>query len=192
MALNDSAPDQPDNTIRIVGSDSTPISQDQAGRIEALLLGGEGSAIEQDPNGRLEAVLLGNENIAIDQEPGTGKALFRLGGDSAESDIDIGTVNNPVNIGSDGSAFESGQRQTGGATEVALTAVSATGEPFNVEIEWMDEDGNVLRTEAPDALQGTTDVEKATIIAVSDNFQLRLTDASGNATNEVHGTANSH
>lgn len=192
MAFNDTATEQPDNTIRIVGSDSTPISQDAAGRIEALLLGGEGSAIEQDANGRLEAVLLGNENIAIDQEPGTGKALFRLGGDSAESDIDIGSEANPVAIGSGGSAFESGQRQTGGATEVAITAVSKQRNPFNVEIDWLDENGNLLRKESPSALQGTEDIEKATIIAVSDNFELRLADASGGATNEVYGSANAH
>jgi hypothetical protein len=192
MAFNDSAPEQPDNTIRIVGSDSTPISQDAMGRIEALLLGGQGSAIQQDANGRLEAILLGNENIAIDQEPGTGKALFRLGGDAAESDIDIATASNPTNIGTDGSAFESGQRQTGGAREVAISAVSDDDAAFNVEIEWMDENGNVLRTEAPSALQGVTDINKATIIAVSDNFNLRLADASGNAQNNVYGTANSH
>jgi len=192
MAIDTGAPDQEDKVWTVCGSEHSGLAQDPNDRLEGVMYGAGGQAISQDANGNLEALLKGNEDIAVDQESGTGKIVLRIGGDAGESDIDIGSASSPVNIGTGGSEFQSGQRSTGGAQELALTVVSASSATFDVNIDWMDENGNVLRTESPSAAQGVTDVEKLTIITVSDNFQLRITDASGNTTNNVHGSANAH
>lgn len=136
--------------------------------------------------------VVGDKGLRTAQEPSTGKPINRLGGESAQSDVDIGTADEPVNIGTGGSKFESGTRDTGGAQELSGTVISDQSNTFNIKVEWQDDDGNSLREEAPSSLQGVTDVTEFNLIVKSDHFNLIVEDASGNATNEVHGSANAH
>lgn len=136
--------------------------------------------------------IVGDQGLRNRQEPTTGKPINRLGGESAESDVDIGTDAEPTNIGNNGSEFKSGIRSTGGAQEITMTVVSDQSNNFDVNIDWYDENGNLLRTESPSPLQAVNDISNANIITKSDNFELRITDVSGAADNEIHGTANAH
>lgn len=135
---------------------------------------------------------VGSQGLRQRQEPTSGKPINRLGAESAEADIDIGTSNNPTNIGSNGSEFQSGARSTGGAQELTGTVVSDQGNNFDIHIDWLDDNDNLLRTESPSAIQGVNNVDNFNIVTKSDRFELRITDVSGNATNEIHGSANAH
>lgn len=124
------------------------------------------------------------------REPSTGKGVVRRGAEAAESDIDIATKGSPRDLtSSDEGTYESGQRDTGGAEAIGGHILDDNGNTFDVEIDWLDDEGNVLVTYAPSELTNVSDVT-FNIVARSDHFELRVKDNSG--ATSVHGTANAH
>lgn len=135
-------------------------------------------------------VTVGDQGDATNQEAGTGKNVIRRGGTEAECDIDVATVAEPHDLIDDGN-FESGMRVTGGAEALAGDLISADGATFTVEVDWLNEDGEVLRTHDPSALQDVTELD-FNLIVRSDRFEVRVMDTSGGAQNNIHGSINAH
>lgn len=142
--------------------------------------------IERPDGARLNA---GNEGDVTDQEPGSGKPVFRRGADESNADIDMGTASSPFDLSD--ADFASGVRNTGGAEALAGEFTSDDSETFSVEVDWLNDDNEVVLTHTPSGLTDATDVD-FNLIVRSDRFELRLTDTSGASQNNVHGTANAH
>jgi len=123
------------------------------------------------------------------QEPGSGKPVHRRGGDESQADIDVGTVASPVDLTT--GDFNSGQRNVGGAEALAGDLISDDTNTFTVEVDWLDDDNNVTRTYSPSALTDVTEIQ-FNLIVRSDRFEVRVTDTSGGAQNNVHGSVNAH
>lgn len=120
------------------------------------------------------------------------KPVNRRGGTEEDTDVNMGTAASPVDIGSGGSGnFDSGVRNTGGAEAIAGEFESDDNNNFKVEIDWIDSNDNVVKTHAPSATNGVTDVEFSFRIR-SDRWKLRVEDTSGANQNRVHGSANTH
>lgn len=137
------------------------------------------------------SVGVGDQGDPVSQEPDSGKQIQRKGAGSEEADIDIATSSSPHDLIDDGD-FESGQRSTGGAAELAGEIVSDDNNSFSVFVDWLDDDGNVLITHNPDALTDVPDRVDFDMIVRSDHFEVRVTDTSGGSQNNIHGTVNSH
>lgn len=133
--------------------------------------------------------IAGDQGERMRQEPNTGKGIYRKGAEEAEADIDIATSSSPIDLtGADG-PFESGQRSTGGAEALAGHILDDNGNTFDVRVDWMDDQGNVLVTDDRSSLTGVSDV-KFNLVVRSDHFEVRVVD-NGGAT-AVHGTVNAH
>lgn len=147
--------------------------------------------INRNPVGHTDNArqIVGNQQDVLDQEPGSGKPVMRRGGPESEADIDVGTAASPIDL--TGGDFESGSKNAGGAEALGGKFISDDNNTFSVEIDWLDDDGNVAITSSPASLTDVTDVE-FNLVMRSDRFEVRLTDTSGGAQNNVHGTANAH
>lgn len=143
-----------------------------------------GSDIERPDHTRS---ISGSTGDVMDQEPGTGKGVYRKGAATEEADVDVGSVNEPLDLTAGN--FASGQKDTGGAEALAGHIIDDNGNLFNVEIDWMDEDGNVLVTDSRDTLNGVSDVQFNLVIR-SDHFEVRIED--NNGATAVHGSVNAH
>jgi len=85
--------------------------------------------------------------------------------------------------------YATGKQNISGAQEVTIGAKSSEGNVFDVVVEWMDGNGNVLWSET--VLSGVTD-SYANVIVKSTHVNVKLTDASGAVQNNVDGTINAH
>ncbi len=106
-------------------------------------------------------------------------------------EVEIGTVDSPVNVGSNGSTFESGTQRIKSATRLSGTITSDDSASINVTVEWLNSDGSVRREQSPPPLQSVADgdVDEFTLNIKSNRFNLKVADASGSADNRVHGSA---
>lgn len=134
--------------------------------------------------------VVGNQGDVVAQEPSSGKQVHRRGGDESATDVNVGTVAEPRDLIADGD-FSTGTRNTGGAEALAGEFVSTDSNAFNVLVDWLDADENVVHTHAPAPIQGVTDVDFSLRVR-SDRWQLRVEDASGAGQNRVRGSANVH
>lgn len=135
-------------------------------------------------------VTVGNEGDPTAQEPESGKNVTRKGASAEQADIDVAAVNEPYDLVAEGD-YASGQRDTGGAEGIAGDIESADGNTFTVEIDWLSDDGEVLKTHAPSAMADAVNLD-FNIVARSDHFEVRITDTSNAGSNGIHGTVNAH
>lgn len=135
-------------------------------------------------------VAVGNQGDSMNQEAVTGKQVIRRGGEEADADMNIGTASNPQDLDGGSNDYDSGARNVGGSEAIAGQIVSDDSAQFNVHVDWLDADDNVVITHSPAALQGVTDVD-FTLVSRSDRFKVRVEDASGGQ-NRVHGSINAH
>lgn len=140
------------------------------------------------PDGSAQVV--GNQGDVMDQEPGSGKQVLRRGGPESEADINIGTASNPLDLDGGANDFDSGARNVGGSEAIAGEIISDDSANFNVLVDWLDANDNVVITHSPSAIQGVSDVE-FNLVSRSDRFKVRVEDASGGQ-NRIHGSINSH
>lgn len=146
-----------------------------------------GSVTERPDHTRSVA---GNQGNVMDQEPGSGKQVLRKGGAESEADINIGTAANPRDLNGGANDFASGPKNVGGSEAIAGEIISDDAAQFNVLVDWLDADDNVVATHNPPAIQGVTDVQ-FNLVSRSDRFEVRVEDASGGQ-NRIHGSINSH
>lgn len=133
----------------------------------------------------------GNQGDVMKQEPVSGKSVIRRGAAENEADIDIGTSNNPRDLDGGANDFDSGARNAGGAEALVMQVTSDDNANFNIHVDWLDDDENVVITTSKSALQGTNDVELASLKMRSDRYKVRVEDASGGQ-NRIHGSINAH
>lgn len=133
---------------------------------------------------------VGNQGDPTAQEPESGKSVTRRGGTESEADINVGQAGAPRDLDGGANDFDSGPKNVGGSEAIAGQVISEDDATFNVEIDWLDSDENVVLTHNPSALQGVTDVD-FNVISRSDRFKVRIEDASG-GTNNVRGSINAH
>lgn len=135
--------------------------------------------------------VVGDEGLLVFQEPDSGKWVYRKGGDESQTDINVGTASSPRDLIADGD-YASGERNTGGSEAIAGEFSTDDGNSFNVEIDWIDEDGNVVETHDPNPGQDITGSFEFAWRIRSDRWELRVEDTSNAAQNNVHGSANVH
>lgn len=123
----------------------------------------------------------------VDEE---GRQVTRTGNVTTQSNIDIGAQGSPHDLIADG-GFDSGARNVAGANALSGKVQSQDSNTFSVHVDWNDADGNTILTSSPSSLSAVTDVEFRLIVR-SPNFNLRVTDDSGAAQNEILGTAIGH
>jgi len=78
-----------------------------------------------------------------------------------------------------------------GTTTVIIKGSSSSSNTFNVNLDWVDANGNVLYQERPAASQGTTSVDLNYNVA-SSYVDITITDTSGAANNVVSFAINAH
>lgn len=132
--------------------------------------------------------------MALNNDP-TGhpdhKPVYRRGASETETDVNVGTTDNPVDM-IDAGDYDSGPRNTGGAEAIAGEFETDDGNAFNVEIDWLDANEDVVATHDPPAAQGVTGSIEFAWRVRSDRWRLRVEDASGAAQNRIRGSANTH
>lgn len=133
---------------------------------------------------------VGDQGDPEAQEPETGKPVHRRGGTEEQCDIDVATASSPYDLIAEGD-FESGMKNTGGAEALAGEIKSDDSNTFTVEVNWLNEDGEVLLTHSPAALVDATDLDFHLIVR-SDRFEVCVTDTSGAGQNGIHGSVNAH
>lgn len=133
----------------------------------------------------------GNEGEVVRQEAVSGKQVYRKGGDADEADIDVGTEANPHDLDGGSNDFSSDNKNAGGAGALVMQVESDDSASFNIHVDWLDDEENVVITTSKAALQGVTEVEKAALRMRSDRFRVRIEDASGGQ-NRIHGSCNAH
>jgi len=132
----------------------------------------------------------GDQGDPMNQEPGSGKQVYRRGAGESQADIDIGAASSPRDLDGGNNDFDSGAKNAGGAEALAGEITSDDSANFNVLVDWLDNDENVVITHDPASLQGVSDVE-FNLVMRSDRFKVRVEDTSGGQ-NRIHGTVNSH
>jgi hypothetical protein len=115
-----------------------------------------------------------------------GKQVTRTGTTSAEGDYDIQShdLSNEV--------YETGRAEIGGADIISGAIESEQDNNFNIILEWMDQDGNILYTEKPASAQGVSDHIIESITVKGDNVNIKMEDSAADGTNEITGTLNIH
>jgi len=139
---------------------------------------------DRDDREANSGVIVGADGTPLQQDREQ-KLINRQGAASGEADYDI-----IKDIGD--TDFETGSASIGGASEFSGAIESQNGLQFSVKIHWQDEDGNTLYMEEPPGAQNTTDTVIVSVAVKSDFCNVRVTDESGQATNNVTGTINFH
>jgi len=157
--------------------------------------------IERPDHTSLQA---GSEGVEILQDGQ--KIVTRGGAPASESDFDIikdnsGTnwdlaIDGDFNIPGDTPASRKDDPDVGGTVKFAGAIISENNNSFDFTIDWVDDNGKVLVSQKFSSSTGGIDsnhnIKFEKVYTKGDFMQITITDTSGGANNNIHGSINFH
>ena len=141
----------------------------------------EGSGVQGSPDG--SQTIVGNQGAEVLQEGS--QLVVKTGVSGNQRDFDIKSVNF-----TDDTVEVASPDNIGTTAELSGALESDTGELFDIEVQWLADDGTTLYTET---FGSDTDIVLAAVTVKSDNVSVNVVDQSPeNTSNSVTGTLNFH
>ena len=132
------------------------------------------------------SVVAGSEGMPLLQCCDDQKPVFRPGATAANADFQL----DGYDLIAEGDRIFNAE-DIGGASLIVVSLNSNDG-PFSVELDLKDRNDNVVRTYTPSMLSNQEEIESRTVPVAADNIDIRVTDESGLAQNQVDGSINIH
>jgi len=141
----------------------------------------EGSGVQGSPDG--SQIIVGDQGEEVLQEGS--QLVVKTGVSGNQRDFDITSVNV-----TDDTVEVASPNNIGTTAELSGALESDTGELFDIEVQWLADDGTTLYTET---FGSDTDIVLAAVTVKSDNVAVNVVDQSPeNTSNSVTGTLNFH